>query len=328
MTETPDSSGAPRVLVVGAGSAGRRHTKLLSDLGCRVHIIDPDLTRANALAREVGGTVIPSGAEWADEWSGVVIASPSSFHAEQGLRASDAGTRVLIEKPLATSPDAALGLIAPGRNIAVAYNLRFAPPVQWVVGAVRRGSIGEPVSASVWFGQYLPDWRPDTDHRASYSARSELGGGILLDASHEIDLLCWLFGGEPWTVPGAVVERRSDVTVDADDSVAALLVSPDGVPVTTSLDMLSRRYRRGVEVVGTEATARLDWAKGRGELESGTRVEAFEGPFDIGESYRAQARASFEWFAGGPPLPANARSGLEVVGLCAQIREAANRSTS
>ena len=43
-------------------------------------------------------------------------------------------------------------------------------------------------------GQYLPDWRPGTDYKSGVSAQKDLGGGALLELSHELDYLQWFFG--------------------------------------------------------------------------------------------------------------------------------------
>ena len=67
--------------------------------------------------------------------------------------------------------------------------------------------VGQLVGASAWFGSWLPDWRPDVDYRETYSAQRSLGGGVLLDAIHELDLLVWLAGGAQLEVIGAVLER-------------------------------------------------------------------------------------------------------------------------
>ncbi len=61
-------------------------------------------------------------------------------------------------------------------------------------GIDRFGKIGRVLWLNVESGQYLPDWRPWQNYRESYSARQELGGGIILDGSHELDYICWLLG--------------------------------------------------------------------------------------------------------------------------------------
>ena len=43
-------------------------------------------------------------------------------------------------------------------------------------------------------GQYLPDWRTNADYSKSYSASFEMGGGVLFDLIHEIDLAVNLMG--------------------------------------------------------------------------------------------------------------------------------------
>src|SRR5947209_4960132 len=75
------------------------------------------------------------------------------------------------------------------------------------VALVHAGKAGRVSAVRLWFGSWLPDWRPNVDYRTTYSARANLGGGVLLDAIHELDLCLWLLGGEPVDVIGAVVGR-------------------------------------------------------------------------------------------------------------------------
>ena len=121
-----------------------------------------------------------------------------------------------------------------------------------------RGDIGRPVAARLWFGSYLPDWRPTIDYRDSYSARRELGGGVLRDASHELDLAVWFFGW-PLDVASAWIGKVGDLEIDVEDTVRTVLVSAAGIPIVIELDYLSRTYRRGIEITGTDATIRFDW---------------------------------------------------------------------
>ncbi|HMD45380.1 MAG TPA: Gfo/Idh/MocA family oxidoreductase [Acidimicrobiales bacterium] len=313
-----------RILVLGAGSAGRRHVRHLATAGAEVVVADPDPDRAVAARSDGAAGAIAPDRAFDDRWDGVVVASPSAAHAAQVAAARTAARRVLVEKPLAVSCASADALAeADDGRVAVGYNLRFHPPVRRVVDAAHAGRLGQVISARVWFGQWLPDWRPGTDWRASYSARRDLGGGILLDASHELDLVCWLFGGGRLDVVGAVVDRRGPLEMDVEDTVAALLAGPGGAPVTVDLDCLSRRYRRGIEVVGTEATMRLDWARSVVELEDGRSIETWPADTPIDDSYGEQARRFLAWIDGGDPLPVDASSGAATVALAGAIRETA-----
>ena len=55
-------------------------------------------------------------------------------------------------------------------------------------------TLGRLYFARLEVGQYLPTWRPDTEVGQMVSARRELGGGALLELSHELDLVTALLG--------------------------------------------------------------------------------------------------------------------------------------
>src|SRR5207249_3470503 len=144
-------------------------------------------------------------------------------------------------------------------------------------------------SIRVWFGSWLPDWRPAVDYRQSYSARAELGGGVLLDAIHELDLLVWLMGDADFAVAGSIVARVGPLDIDVEDTVRALLRHSTGVVADVSLDYLSRRYRRGVEVIGDRATVRLDWARSVIEIEDRAQVDVEPVATSVDRSYELEA---------------------------------------
>ena len=316
------SGPGPGVLVLGCGSAGGRHARLLAAAGAAVSVYDPDPGRRRATAARIGATEVSD--PGAFDFDGVVVASPTARHADQ-VRAALAGrAKVLVEKPMTVEPDEARALAGVGGDrLAVAYNLRYHAPLRRLADVVASGVLGPVVSGRVWFGQWLPDWRPTEDYRLGYSARRELGGGILLDASHELDVVRWLFGSGPFEVLGAAVDRLGPLEIDVEDTVAALLRGPAGVLVTVSLDCLSRRYRRGVEVVGTEGTVRLDWARGVLEVEGPAVLETTPADEPLEAAYAAQARAFLAWLADRGTMAVGAADGAEVVALAGAVAAAA-----
>lgn len=310
---------APRVLVLGAGSIGARHARNLLAEGADVAIWDPDRDRAAALAADGVAVADSPDASGAD---GVVIASPTTRHAEQLHAALAYGARVLVEKPLAVRADEVARIVAEaGDRIMVGYNLRLHEPVELLVSRFRAGDAGTPLAARLWFGQYLPDWRPGVDHRVTYSARRDLGGGVLLDAIHELDLAVWLFGDD-LQVAHARLDRLGDLDIDVEDTVRALLTGPGGAPVEIALDYLSRTYRRGIEIIGSDATLRFDWTRGAVEVERGPDVRRVHSDVPVARSYEREA-AAFLAFLDGTPPPVDGPAGLASLRLADAIRTAA-----
>jgi predicted dehydrogenase len=107
----------------------------------------------------------------------------------------------------------------------------------------------------MWAGQYLPDWHPWADYRREYSARRDLGGGVLLDSIHSFDTLRWVLG-EPVEVSG-MLARVSDLEIDTEDVAAALVRLPSGAIVEVHVDYLQRVAQSRFEVIGSEGT--LTW---------------------------------------------------------------------
>jgi predicted dehydrogenase len=309
--------------VVGAGSIGARHAVNLAALGAAVTVTDADHERAQATATSASAKSTRRGLDEAAKYDGVVIASPTAFHALQASLAASVCAHVLVEKPLGMNLAEVQPLAGLSDRIMVGYNLRFHQPLQHLVEAVSRGDIGKPFSAHLWFGSWLPDWRPTVDYRQTYSARRELGGGVLLDAIHELDLLLWLFDSR-LEVVGAFVGRIGPLEIDTEDAVQALLRHADGALISLDLDYLSRRYRRGVEVRGEAATIRYDWARSVLERESQEAHQSEDVTVPIAVAYEHEARCFLNWILGTDQPPVDGSSGRASVALAEAIRTAAS----
>jgi predicted dehydrogenase len=309
--------------VLGAGSIGTRHARNLVAAGARVAIADVDEHRARSVD---GAEPVLVDLGRLDGYDGIVVATPTSLHHEHALAALAAGATVLVEKPLVASERGLDELLAAGADrIMVGYNLRLHRPVERMCELVRCGAGGPITFVRLWFGRWLPDWRPGADYRVAYSARHDLGGGVLRDGSHEIDLLVWMFGRD-WDVIGASMEHRSRLEIDVEDVVLVLLRSGGGVPVVVTLDSVSRRYRRGIEVIGEDATLRLDWARGVIEIERPDRVTVEAAADAPDESYQREAMAFLDFVRGVSGPVASAEDGAATVRVCARIEEIARRT--
>jgi predicted dehydrogenase len=240
-----------KALVIGYGSIGARHARLLAELGCDTAVLS---SRAVEFSR-VFDSLATALESHAPDF--VVVANPTSQHFDtlsELLRRRFTGT-VLVEKPLF---DRALEPPAAGAaRVCVAYNLRFHPLISRLRELLRDERV---LSVRASAGQYLPDWRPATDYRASYSASEKRGGGVLRDLSHELDYLTWMLGG--WQRVVALNGRFSSLEITSDDVFACLLTTPACKVVSLHLDYLDRAGRRGVVVNTDRHTFEADFTRG------------------------------------------------------------------
>jgi predicted dehydrogenase len=276
-----------RVAVLGQGSIGRRHAAILRTLGHQVIGYD---TRTDAPAVEG----VQRAASEADALAGadaVIVASPPSEHLRQARMALEHGAHTLVEKPFAPSAAGVASVSALAREralvLAVAMNMRFHPGVATVRRLVGSGAIGRPLRASVWFGSWLPGWRPGSDYREVYSARRELGGGVLLDAIHELDYALWMLGRVVRV--RALLAHESSLQVDVEDMAALVLEHASGAVTSMTLDYLDRGYHRGCRVVGEQGTVAWSWAGQAVQLHRAHgEPERLAAPSDVTPSYRTQ----------------------------------------
>jgi predicted dehydrogenase/L-amino acid N-acyltransferase YncA len=299
------------VAVLGQGSIGRRHAGLLRELGCEVITYDP-----------VAGGSASSEDAAIGAADAVVVASPSSEHARQAEACVGYGVPALVEKPLALDAPTASRLerlaADAGVPLAVAMNLRHHPGVRAVRDALPE--IGRPLRAAVWCGSWLPGWRPRADYRRSYSASRSLGGGILLDAIHEVDELLWLLG--PARTVSALLPTVSDLEIDVEDVALLQIELESGAPATVTLDYLDRDYHRGCRIVGAVGTIAWEWTREEAILRAEADVRRVPAPSDVAPTYRAELKDFLTAVQSGGPLHSPAKEALPVMALIDAARAA------
>jgi predicted dehydrogenase len=292
-------------LVIGLGSIGRRHARLLGELGLDVAAVsrhgEADLrcyaSLDAALERESPGYV--------------VIANETARHRPTlaALAASGFAGTVLVEKPLFDRPAP-----LPAHRFAglyVGYNLRFHP----LIAELRRRLADAPaLSAQVYVGQYLPDWRPGRDYRETASASRAAGGGVLRDLSHELDYLAWLFGR--CRQVAALLGRSGTLAIDSED-VAAMLLAFERCPAATlQLNYLDRPGAREIIVNTARHTLRADLGSGSLSVDGEERLF----PAARDETYLAQHRSAL---GNRRDTLCTAEEGAAIVALIAAAEKAA-----
>jgi predicted dehydrogenase len=265
-----------KALVIGYGSIGARHARLLNELGCRTAVVSNRKVDLKKVYTSV------SEALRVEEPDYVVIANKTNQHYETVIELIQLGFSgvVLVEKPLFHKP-----FEIPQNNfkrIFIGYNLRFHP-VLWKLHDILKDE--KILSVQAYVGQYLPYWRPQTDYRRTYSARVTEGGGVLRDLSHELDYLSWLLGG--WERLTALGGHYSLLEITSDDVFAVMLVTRRCPVVTVQLNYLDRMTRRLVLINTDDYTVEADFVSGT--LTINKEVEKFDVERD--QTYRTMHEA-------------------------------------
>jgi predicted dehydrogenase len=317
-----------KALVVGSGSIARRHLSNLRRL-----LPDADVACVSASGRLLadGETVatrqlqsMASAVAWAPDFA--VVASPAPLHLDHACQLLDAGVPVLIEKPLSDSLDRVRG-VAPmltrhRDRIEVAYNLRFLTSARRMKTLIDEACVGRILGLRIEVGQYLPDWRPQADYRRQVSANRTLGGGVLLELSHELDYLTWLFGR--FEKVFCIASNSGQLEIDVEDR-ADILLSRDGLTAQVHMDFLQRRASRRCKVIGSTGTLHWDLLANRISLydPEGESVLFSDPAVDRNEMYVEQLRGFIEVVAGRSAPRITLDDGLAVLNMVEAMRESA-----
>jgi len=238
-----------KVLLIGYGSIGKRHEEVLTSFK---NIETIDIVTKQNLENKITFKLLEEVLN-IEGYDYYIIASETSKHYEQlkflDLRVKN--KKIFCEKPLF---DTKQGLEIVQNSVFVGYVLRFHPLLEKLKKLIVEEKV---INVNIKCGQYLPSWRPSVDYRKSYSAFKNQGGGVLLDLSHEIDYLQWLFGKVKELKSYQV--KISDLKIDSDDFTTFIGKTVTGTMVNLSIDYISKITHRVMMVDTVNFSYRLDF---------------------------------------------------------------------
>lgn len=209
-----------RVAVLGLGNAGfDLHVPALQGLpGVELVAVDPDSSRRDRAAERYKVAVAESldAAIAGGVPDVVVVATPPRTHAAVCIRALEAGSHVLCEKPFAPSVAEARTIAEAarrtGRRVALNHEFREMPIFRAVLDQVGKPENGGVVFAQAWQNMDLPPWKEP-------GWRGQLLTGTLYEAGlHLVDYCLALFGEKPLAVTATM--STCGVRPEASDAVA------------------------------------------------------------------------------------------------------------
>ncbi len=266
----------PRIVVVGLGSIGRRHARLLARRGdLIVEWCESDQGAVAVAHAELG---LPAHVHASFEAmlttapEIVVIATPHACHEAQTIAALQAGAHVFCEKPMAATLEGAARMLraaqATSRALTFGFQLHFNPGLRRLRELVQKGDLGEPLHVHCRVGSYITL----VNSRSRYQGQME--GALLMDYTHQPDLLYWFLGEAPSGVfasggQGGQLEFSSNpnfFNLNCDYRRPLL--------ATIHLNYLQMPERHEYEIVGDQGWAMYDLNTGR--VRVGRRSSATE----------------------------------------------------
>lgn len=273
-----------KICFIGVGSIAKRHIRNLVDIfRDKNDSLEIDaLRRANsACCDELKylSKIYSSYEELPNNYDVIFITNPTEYHADALLALQHKSKHYFIEKPVVSLNTEHLldnFSMKTGSIYYVASPLRFHRVIQYLKETL---VLDDVLSIRAICSSYLPDWRPDTDYRKTYSAKSSLGGGVSIDLIHEWDYISYLFG-----FPDSVKMFRgkiSDLEIDSDD-YSIYIARYKSMIAELHLDYFGRVPIRQIEIYTKNDTILGDIIKGTVSfLRSGRSIDLKESRDDF-----------------------------------------------
>lgn len=270
-----------KALIIGFGSIGRKHAQILSKLLGRDNVYV--LTKQNDIefnSIDAFDKIISIDPDY------VVVASATSHHLEHALDLERICRKkvVLIEKPLFDEKREAN---LTQNHYLIAYNLRFHPLINILKDRIDQEQI---ISAKAVCHSFLPHWRKNIRYQESASAFISKGGGVLLELSHEIDYMQYIFGD--LSVDYSINKKISNLEIDTDDYLLICGEFKKGGLFNIETSYFSKQTRRKIFIETTRMSIELDFIKPQMKIFSDHKEETVsDNEYNLEDTYVDQHKA-------------------------------------
>jgi predicted dehydrogenase len=314
-----------KILIVGFGSIGKRHFSNLKFLFPNREII---ILRSKKNSNKINGAkqVFTYDEALSLRPQVAFICNPSSFHFESAKKLIKHNIHLFFEKPLSNSlenlDDNLIMINKQKIKATVGYNLRYNDSLIRAKEILKSERYGKILCSSIEVGQYLPNWRPKNDYKATVSSQKLLGGGALLELSHELDYLHWLFG-KPYSV-SATVQKVSQLDIDVEDLVLAdfeIFSDNRSFPCRVHLDFLQHKKSRNCKIIFEDAVLYLDLITNSINVyQNEENILNYQGQLDNNQTYLNEIKVFMDCIQNDKIVPVSLEDGAKTLKLINDIQ--------
>lgn len=311
-----------RIVVVGLGSIGLRHARLLREReDVRVEILEVNPVVAAAAKATLGDVVDHASFDdmLATKPDIVWLSTPTPLHAAQSVGALRAGIHVFCEKPMTSTLEEATQISSlvqkTGLTFGVGFFLHFGKGIQLLKGLIDEGKLGNVLHLHARVGTYITLVNSLSRYQAFHP------GSLFFDYAHQADLVYWLLNRRPESVytPGF---QGGNMEFSAVPNVADIVLEYDAPLIShIHLNYVQMPQRHCYEVTGDEGWAILDYEQGmlRVGYKKSQSVDTILFEQDRDDIFRAEHTAFLDAVKGYRHLETSAADGLVSTAICEAI---------
>ena len=252
-----------KILIIGYGEIAQRHYKNLKSLLPKSNFAVLTKKKKNNQGKLIFLNSLSQAIKFNPNIT--LICSPAPTHIKYAEIFSKLNSNIFIEKPVALNLVEFKKFLKGIKNkkitILSGYNLRFDKSLAFLRKCMTKKILGNILSVRSEVGQYLPSWRKK-NYKKTVSANKQLGGGVINELSHDIDILIMLFKKIEFI--SGINYKISDLKINTEDTAHAIFKSKfqnRSFYISLNMDFYRHDTTRSCVVIGSKATLKWDGIK-------------------------------------------------------------------
>ena len=179
------------LLIIGDGSIAKKHSAVIKRIFKDIKIFVIKYKKIEKSLQHIKNLIHNKNIKL------VLVCSPTNTHLEYIKFLKEKEINYLVEKPIIKDDqlkDLNKFINKKSKNIElVGYQLRYNKILLKLKQLLSKKIVGKIEHVKIIVNSFLPNWRKSSLKKSS-SLSKKKGGGVLLELSHEIDYMLWLFG--------------------------------------------------------------------------------------------------------------------------------------
>ena len=221
------------------------------------------------------------------------VCSPATYHLKFIKYLYKQIKNFFIEKPIfANIKDLEeFKLIKKNKLIQIGYNFLFDKKIIFLKKFIKKNKNKKLLYVDVGVGQNIKQWRPEKKYYNTVTAQKKYGGGSLLELSHEINNLVYLFG--KFEKISSTLAKLSDLKINVEDFVNIILKKKKTI-FSLTMDILRSDKTRFLNLIYEDLTIEVDFIKDHILFKKNQKIKKINLPQDNEYSYREEIKYFFK----------------------------------